>query len=68
MVPDSVNQLYRHIQAEQKFIKIVASRHHGIVYDDVDDTQQKVIDTVLAVDGNLTLGAEDPQPKMITSG
>ncbi len=68
VVPDSVNQLYRHIQAKDKFIKIIASRHHGIVYDNVDDTQHKVIDTVVAVADMLATDPEDIGPKMLTSG
>ena len=68
VVPDSVNQLYRHIQARDKFIKIIASRHHGIVYDNVDDTQQKVIDTVLAVAGMSAAETAEIGQKMLTSG
>ena len=64
VVPDSVNQLYRHILARDKYINIIRSNHHGIVFDNVDDTQQKIIDTVQALSAgppnNPSLGLPAP--------
>lgn len=49
VVSDSVNQLYEHLDGDQKHIEIIASSHHGILYDDIDNTQQKIIKYVLSV-------------------
>ena len=49
VVTNSVNRLYDHIDSEQKHIEIIASSHHGILYDDIDNTQQKIIDLVVSV-------------------
>lgn len=48
VVPDSVNQLEQHIDSNHKRIEIIASEQHGIVFDDIDNTQQKIIDAVLS--------------------
>lgn len=46
VVPDSVRKLYAHITCTRKNIVMIDSDHHGIVYDDTDNTQQKIIDTL----------------------
>ena len=48
--PESVNKLYKHIEAASKNIEIISSTRHGILYEDIDDTQQKIIDTILALE------------------
>ena len=45
--PDSPDKLLQHIQAPDKQIIWVHSNRHGILYADIDNTRQKVIDTVL---------------------
>ncbi len=45
--PESVNKLYRHIAAAEKDIEMIASQRHGILYENIDNTQQKIIDYVL---------------------
>ena len=47
VVKESVNLLYAHIESRQKNIVSINSDRHGIVYEDIDNTQQKIIDTVL---------------------
>lgn len=42
--PDSVNRLYQHLLTDHKQIETIHSAHHGIVFDDIDQTQQKIID------------------------
>ena len=49
VVAGSVNQLYKHVDGDHKHIEIIASSHHGILYDDIDNTQQKIIDFVLSI-------------------
>ena len=44
----SVDQLFQHIQSPEKEIFMIQSEQHGIVYDDIDHTQQKIIDAVLS--------------------
>ena len=45
---DSVNQLFKHIESAQKQIFMIDSNQHGIVFDNIDQTQQKIIDAVLS--------------------
>ncbi len=47
VVETSVNLLYEHIKSKQKKIIKIHSQRHGIVYEDIDGTQQKIIDTVI---------------------
>ena len=47
VVESSVNLLYDHIECKHKKIVTIHSSRHGIVYEDIDATQQKIIDTVL---------------------
>ncbi len=47
VVTDSVNKLYQHIESADKQIQMIDSNRHGILYEDIDNTQQKIIDTVL---------------------
>lgn len=47
VVSSSVNLLYEHIESQQKNIVTIHSQRHGIVYEDIDNTQQKIIDTVI---------------------
>jgi esterase/lipase len=49
VVTESVNHLHDHIDSKNKHIEIIASNHHGILYDDIDNTQQKILDIVLAL-------------------
>jgi len=51
--PASAQKLLQHIQAEDKKIIMIHSQQHGILYADIDNTQQKVIDAVM-------------QPKLLT--
>ncbi len=46
VVNDSVNLLYEHIESKHKKNVTIHSNRHGIVYEDIDDTQQKIIDTI----------------------
>ncbi len=45
--PTSAQKLLQHIQANDKKIIMIHSQQHGILYSDIDNTQQKVIDSVL---------------------
>ena len=45
--PESVNKLYQHIETPEKQIDIIDSQRHGILYEDIDNTQQKIIDFVI---------------------
>ncbi len=47
VVESSVNLLYEHIESRYKKIVTIQSDRHGIVYENIDDTQQKIIDTVM---------------------
>jgi esterase/lipase len=46
VVNSSVNLLYEHIESRHKKIVTIHSNRHGIVYEDIDNTQQKIIDTI----------------------
>jgi esterase/lipase len=43
VVPKSVELLFEHIECSHKHIEMVTSDRHGIVYEDIDHTQQKII-------------------------
>ena len=44
--PSSVDSLYQHIAAKDKIINMVEANRHGIVYENIDGIQQKIIDLV----------------------
>jgi esterase/lipase len=44
--PSSVGSLYQHIEAKDKSITIIEADRHGIVYENIDDVQQKIVDLV----------------------
>ena len=44
--PVSVERLYAHIDSPLKRIEMIQSSRHGIVYEDIDNTQQKIIDSL----------------------
>lgn len=44
--PSSVNSLFQHIVAKNKTINMVEADRHGIVYENIDEIQQKIIDLV----------------------
>jgi esterase/lipase len=48
VVPDSVHKLYKHIVAPEKQIVMINSKRHGIVYEDIDNTQSKIMHAVLS--------------------
>jgi esterase/lipase len=50
VAPQSADKLHRHIEASDKQIIMIHSNRHGILYEDIDNTQQKVIDTVLSLE------------------
>lgn len=50
VVARSAEQLYQHIEAKQKQIIMVHSDRHGILFADIDNTRQKVIDSVLKLE------------------
>jgi esterase/lipase len=52
---DSAEKLLQHIEAQDKQIIMVHANSHGILYADTDNTQQRVIDSVL----NLNLQPEN---------
>jgi len=52
VVPSSVERLFDHIDSPYKHIEMVNSTRHGIVYEDIDRTQQKIID-LLTTDSHL---------------
>ncbi len=47
--PESVKLLCRHISAKDKQIEIINSQRHGILYEDIDNTQQKIIDSIVQI-------------------
>jgi esterase/lipase len=47
VVPSSVDKLYDHIEAPHKDIISIRSQRHGIVYEDIDNTQEKIIARIL---------------------
>ena len=53
VVPESVDLLYQHIEATHKHIEIIESQRHGILYEDIDNTQQKIIDAINNVEFSL---------------
>jgi esterase/lipase len=44
--PSSVESLYRNIEAKEKSITMIEANCHGIVYDNIDDIHQKIIDLI----------------------
>jgi esterase/lipase len=44
VVASSVERLYQQIDCEDKQIQWIDAARHGVVYDDIDDTQDKIID------------------------
>ena len=44
--PGSVKRLYEHIESPWKRIEMIHSDRHGIVYENIDNTQQKIIDAL----------------------
>jgi esterase/lipase len=44
--PSSVESLYQHIEAKDKSITMIEADRHGIVYENIDDVQQKIVDLV----------------------
>jgi len=48
VIPDSVHKLYNHIVSTEKQIVMIDASRHGILYEDIDNTQQKIIDAVLS--------------------
>ena len=48
VVPESVYKLYNHIVSTDKQIVMIDASRHGILYEDTDNTQQKIIDHVLS--------------------
>jgi esterase/lipase len=42
----SVESLYKHIEAKDKSITMIEADRHGIVYENIDDIQQKIADLV----------------------
>lgn len=43
VVPSSVERLFDHIESPYKHIEMINSNRHGIVYEDINHTQQKII-------------------------
>lgn len=43
---DSVEKLFRHIDADDITIEMIQSQKHGILYEDIDQTQQKIINLI----------------------
>ncbi len=50
VIPESVDKLYQHIESTHKQIEIIKSQRHGILYEDIDNTQQKIIDAILKLE------------------
>jgi esterase/lipase len=46
VAPHSVEHLYNHIECPHKRIEMVKSDRHGIVYEDIDHTQQRIVEFV----------------------
>jgi esterase/lipase len=44
--PSSVESLYQHIEAKDKSITMIEADRHGIVYENIDYIQQKIVDLV----------------------
>jgi esterase/lipase len=44
--PSSVESLYRHIEAKDKSITMIEADRHGIIYENIDYVQQKIVDLV----------------------
>jgi esterase/lipase len=44
--PSSVESLYQHIEAKEKSITMIEADVHGIVYENINDVQQKIADLV----------------------
>jgi len=44
--PSSVESLYRNIEAKEKSITMIEANCHGIVYDNIDDIHQKIIELI----------------------
>ncbi|MBT4196928.1 MAG: alpha/beta fold hydrolase [Gammaproteobacteria bacterium] len=53
VVHESVNQLYQLIDSKHKHIEIIESQRHGILYEDIDNTQQKIIDAILKLENSF---------------
>ncbi len=45
----SAQLLYDHILSDDKQIEFISSTRHGIVYEDIDNTQQKIIKTISSI-------------------
>jgi esterase/lipase len=44
--PSSVESLYRNIEAKEKSITMIEANRHGIVYDNIDDVHQKIVNLI----------------------
>ncbi|MFT6372635.1 MAG: esterase/lipase [Gammaproteobacteria bacterium] len=44
--PSSVESLYKHIEAKNKSITMINADRHGIVYQNIDDVQEKIADLI----------------------
>jgi esterase/lipase len=45
--PESVNTLQKLIESENTTVIMLDSDHHGVIYRNIDDVQQKICDSVL---------------------
>lgn len=57
VVPKSVEHLYEHIDSPMKQIEMIHSERHGIVYEDIGNTQQKIIELLSLNEHKLPLAA-----------
>lgn len=48
--PDSLDFLYQHVGNKKNTKTLIKAERHGIVYDDLDHTQDKIIEWIKAVD------------------
>jgi esterase/lipase len=46
IVASSVDRLYQHIDADNKHIVMISTRRHGILNEDIDNTQAKIIQVI----------------------